>query len=492
MIWSDLSESDRTKHDPAEVFAAGERNHHISNTAYPIAHRIVWKPYRSDEHEKRKLQTAAIERIQDFALYSHIPFCETRCYFCEYTVVSRDELQRSSEYMELLSRELKMYTALLGGRRLHGFDIGGGTPSFVEGKLIARHVEEVMKRFDCQSGFEISIETTPRIAAADPDKMRLYHDCGIRRISMGIQVVQPDLLRALGRDSNGLEHHFRARDNIRRAGFEKFNVDLMYGFAGQSLLSWEETLRQAIRLNPDFITLYRMRYKLTRISSQAANVRLDDVRDQLSLAAEILTREGYLANPGKNTYSKISNHAGTSAYLTRRVILGMPYLGLGLGAQTMTNSTISYNDGSAGKKIHPYARSIQNGSLPVQDVYDLPLAQMTAKMAAVSLYFGEINTAAFLEKFGLTLEEAYPDETKFALAENLMHYTESGNGIEIGAQKNSLALTKKGASHFNGTIALFFAPSVKEYLIGKQDENSVSPGSTGESLRETEYECILR
>jgi oxygen-independent coproporphyrinogen-3 oxidase len=140
---------------------------------------------------------------------------------------------------------------------------------------------------------------------------------GIERISMGVQVTQPDLLKALGRDSNGLEHHYRATEHIRAAGFRKFNLDLMYGFADQSADSWRATLEHAIRLDPDYITLYRMRYKLTRISHQADRVTLDMAREHAKIAKEMLFAAGYAANPGKNTYSRINGDTGTSAYLTR-------------------------------------------------------------------------------------------------------------------------------------------------------------------------------
>ncbi len=223
--------------DPAQVFAAGERNHHISNTAYPIAHNVTWRPYRT--RPESDAVAAAFSGIPELTLYSHIPFCETRCYFCEYTVVGKRELDSTREYMDLLGRELAMYRDLLGERAVSGFDIGGGTPSFVDADLIAKHVDEVMRSFRLLPGFEISIETTPRIAAADPAKLKAYKQCGIDRISMGLQVTEPDLLRRLGRSENGLEHHARARDHIRAAGFKKFNVDLMYGFAAQSDESFE-------------------------------------------------------------------------------------------------------------------------------------------------------------------------------------------------------------------------------------------------------------
>lgn len=479
------SPADCQTFDPADVFAAGEQNHHISNTAYPIAHRETFWPYRIAREAHRATVESAFEGIDELCLYSHIPFCETRCFFCEYTVVGRRELDATEEYMAALDRELLLYRELLGPRRLYGLDIGGGTPSFPAADLIARHLQNVTDNFAISADFSVSIETTPKIASLEPDKIRAYKAMGIDRISMGVQVTQPDLLKTLGREENGLEHHYRATENIRRAGFTKFNIDLMYGFADQSAESWAATLAHAIALEPEYITLYRMRYKLTRISHQAERVTLTHAREHARVAKEKLAAAGYRANPGKNTYTRVANDTnchggqgsardttshpaptGTSAYLTRRVIQGMPYLGLGLGAQSFTHSTISYNSGAVGKNLSPYLRDIEKGILPIQDLYHLSSAHMMAKMIAVSFYFGEINLSAFREKFAIDLESAYPAAVDYLLQQGLMHYTESENGAELeGRDKRSLSLTELGAKHFNGSIALFFAPSVQDYLI---------------------------
>lgn len=465
--------ADRVRHSPATVFAAGERNHHISNTAYPIAHRETFWPYRVAREKHAETVAEAFDGLGEICLYSHIPFCETRCFFCEYTVVAKKELSATEQYMAALNRELEIYAEHLGARTITGFDIGGGTPSFPAAALIAEHIAAVKRHFRTGPGFEISIETTPRIAAGAADKIFAYKEMGIDRISMGIQVTQPDLLKILGRETNGIEYHFRAAEHIRAAGFRKFNLDLMYGFAGQSEAAWQATLTHALQLAPDYITLYRMRYKLTRISHQAEKVEMAQVRAQARLAKDMLTAAGYLATPGKNTYSRIAGDTGTSGYLTRRVIEGASYLGLGLGAQTFTDSTISYNSGAAGKNLAPYLRDIEKGILPLQDLYHLPAEHMMAKMVAVSFYFGEVNLAAFEKKFGCSFEAAYPEAVTFALSEGLMQYTQSENGPELeGLNARALSLTPLGAQHFNGTIALFFAPSVQSYLLGRDPEHA--------------------
>ena len=173
-----------------------------------------------------------------------------------------------------------------------------------------------------------------------------------------------------------------------------------------------------------------------------------------SPARNLLTAAGYQANPGKNGFSRVPGDPGTSEYLTERVVRSTPYLGLGLGAQTFTNNLLAYNHGAATKLINHYLHATQVGELPIQDLYHLPLSEAMAKMISVSFYFGEIHLEAFRYRFGMELEERFPDEIAFILDRKLMEY-----------HGQTLRLTPKGAHVFNGVIALFYSNRVREHLL---------------------------
>ncbi len=472
--WVAPSPDDAVRCDPADVFAAGERNHHISNTAYPIAHERTWAPYRQTRDAYDAVVADAFSDVDDFCLYVHVPFCEVRCSFCEYTVVSGSDLDETAAYTAALVDEIGDYGRRLADRRrpIRGVDIGGGTPAYLDIEHLEAIVAALRGAFDVgDAGF--SIETTPRLAARDADKLKAYTALGIERMSMGVQVIQPDLLKVLERDGNGVEHHHQAMHNMRAAGCERVNLDVMYGFADQSLQSLEATLKHCIALGPEYVTLYRMRYKLTRISHQASRVSAAHAKSHAKLARAILEDAGYSANPGKNTFvhqrakSARPDDVGTSDYLTRRVIQGTPYLGLGLGAQTFTHTTISYNDGSVGKNLAPYLRAVDDKRLPIQDLYVLPAVQMMAKFVAVAFYFGEIDRPSFRAKFGVDVDDAFADEVAWAKAQGFMHDTGGQSGTS-----SALSLTSEGAAHFAGVIALFFAPSVQRTLIDRDPETA--------------------
>ncbi len=471
MKWKAPSLADQQHYPPRQVFEAGLRHHHIANTAYPINHNWTMKPYRA---RPKDLETVTVEAWQDIdrmSLYVHIPFCQARCNFCEYTVIDpADNARSEDDYFDLLLQEMEIYDRLLTTRKkiLTGFDIGGGTPALSKTENIARVVDKARAMFRWQPGMQISIETTPLIAANEPDKIAALHQMGIDRISMGVQITQLSLAKKLGRQYKGFANLQKAVRHIREAGFKKFNIDLMYGFAGQSVADWRNSVEKSIELEANYITLYRMRYKGTRLQAQANQVTKEIVTQMAAAAGETLHRAGYVAPPGKNTYSRLPNDGGCSDYLTNRVVKGEPYLGLGLGAQSLSHHTLAYNRGAASKQIKPYQKSLQAGQLPIQDLYNMPPAVSMAKMISVSFYFGEINLPHFHQKFGSTLEEQFPVEVDFTLSEGLMEY-----------RGDCLSLTPKGAKAYNGVIALFYAPAVKLHLLQRPANFSKGAGEQG-------------
>jgi len=457
MKWHRPTAADQQFFNPQQIFSAGLRHHHIANTAYPINHNWTMKDYRVPRVDYADTTALAWQDIDEMCLYVHIPFCQARCNFCEYTVINPADNEKSEDlYFDLLLEEFKQYSKLLSTRRktLAGFDIGGGTPAFAKTQNIARVIKAARSYFQWQPGMEISNETTPLIAAPQPGKIAAFKQMGIDRISMGVQITQLNLAQRLGRQYKGFDHLLEAVCNIRSADFEKFNIDLMYGFAGQSVTDWRDSLVKSLELEPDYITLYQMRYKGTQLQAQASQVSKDTINQMVTAARDVLIDAGYEGAPGKNTYSRLPNDPGTSDYLTNRVIKGTPYLGLGLGAQSYSHNTLAYNRGAAGKQIAPYRKALKAGQLPLQDLYDMPRTASMAKMISVSFYFGKINRKYFARKFGITLEEEYPAEVDFVLSEGLMEYRDG-----------CLSLTHKGDENYNGVIALFYAPAVKQHLL---------------------------
>jgi len=464
--WAQPTAEDSRNHNAQDVFLAGMRHHHTANTAYPIAHGTTVKPYRvqrtRDQKAIRETLVGAYGGLKEMMLYVHVPFCEQRCQFCEYTVVDpkegrRDEVQ--DRYFEALLGEFDLYRNMLdtSSKRLVGFDIGGGTPSMASTDNIARVMDKAATCFNMDlKSFEVSIETTPKIAASQPEKIRAYYDMGIRRISMGVQTTDFALAKRLGREDG--DYLIAAQNNIRNAGFESFNIDLMYGFplreGGQD--KWGATVQNTIDvLDPDHITLYRMRYKGTKMAHLQERIGLTQVNQQGAVAKTILNDAGYKGWIGKNTYSRTPGSSGCSDYLEKRVVQGTPYLGLGLGAQSFSQSTLAYNLGGVTKRLEQYLKSVELGRVPIQDLYHLSHSGAMGKFCSVSFYFGGISLQAFEANFGVALSAVFPDKVSFALDEGLMELTDG----------DRLQMTPKGKVNYSGVLALFYAPHVQQQLL---------------------------
>ena len=438
--------------DCMKVYETGLLYHHYANTAYPLTPTSFMQYKLTDQNEIREFVEDEWKKAEALSLYIHSPFCKQRCKFCEYVVLEGTDSSVEDAYVELLLREMEMYAKILKDKPIVGYDLGGGTPTKLSVENLRRITEAVNRLFRIQEGVVFSIETTPLIAANEPEKIRAVYDMGYRRISMGVQTVSEKLLSALGRDGSKSIYE-RAVENIRAAGFERFNIDLMYGFLHQTDTDFDNTLHYAMGLKPEYITLYRNRYKGTKLEGESGGVSIYKAMSQYRIAYRALTENGYDANVGKNTFSRVEGDYGTSDYLTKRVIEGVPYVGMGLGAQSFGMNYLAYNLGAAEKRMDRYKAAIEAGRLPLQDIYRLPLEETVAKMVSVAFYFAFIDLEAFSKRFGIRLEEMFPEAVKFVLENRLMEHRDG-----------RLYLTDRGADYINGVIPLFYSQRSQEEL----------------------------
>lgn len=323
---------------------------------------------------------------------------------------------------------------------------------------IEKVTNKLSQSFNLESDFVWSIETTPYNAVNKFDELKGIHNLGFQRISMGVQTVNTELLKKMEREGGTLLYQ-KAVDAIRNAGYSRFNIDLMYGFKEQSVEDFRATVEYTVSLAPEYITLYEMRYKMTKIAQDALEVTRAKVNRQYRIAYEILTQNGYMANYGKNTFSKIENDYGTSDYLTNRVIKATPYLGLGAGAQSFGMNYLAYNQGAATKSISKYIDYVNNNRFPIQDIYNLPEQEVMAKAISVMFYFGFIDLALFKKRFGKDFIEIFKDEIEYLKLWNL---------AEIDS--DIFTVTRNGITHLSGVIPMFYSDRSKQELMNMDIE----------------------
>lgn len=434
-----------------DIFDRGIKFHHYCNTAYPLRPNSLAQFEVHDNDDIKELVKKNIEEQEELCLYVHVPFCQARCKFCEYVVLDNPEEGDADNYVEHLLKEIELYRDMIKEKKIVGYDLGGGTPAYLSIDNLTK-ITNAIKRFNLEDGMYLSIETTPVIAANDPDKIKAIKELGYNRISMGFQTVSEKLLESLGREGSESIYE-KAVDNIRKAGFDRLNIDLMYGFLNQSDEDFANTIKYTIALNPEFITLYRNRYKGTKLESESQGVTLYKVNRQYDIAYKLLKESGYIANNGKNTFSKIPNDMGTSSYLTKRVINAASYIGFGLGAQSFCGNYLAYNLGCADHKYNKYFDAIDNGILPINDIADMPIEEVRAKALSVMFYFGFISMKAYKARFHEDFKAIYTAQIEFLQNHQLMEYID----------EDTFMLTDYGAAHLYGIIPLFYSErSIKE------------------------------
>jgi len=463
-IWfNETSTPDTLVHNPETVFDAWKYWHHLANTAYPINHvKTVVPYYRIKNSLKDAFTQSAWEWIDSFGLYAHIPFCAHRCYFCEYTVLDPKTYHNEdahSSYTQALKKEIQMYAerTSLWWKKIRWFDIGGWTPSAIEAKHIEEIISQVDNSFHLPQDTNISIETTPEIAAQHPERIQAYNTMWINRISMWVQSINPRILAQVWRTNTSVDRNKKAIDHIRNAWFDSFNIDIMYGLIWQKIESVKATLQHVFSLNPEHITIYRTRYKGTKVAEKWYKVQYEDIQNQAKLIKNMLKDAWYDALTGKNTFSKVAWSSWASRYLTERVVNWTPYLWVWLGAQSLTPHILSYNQWAWSKDIKNYLRYIDRWEFPIQDMNHLSPEMSAGKFISVSFYFWWIHLPSFQKNYGCSVKDMFPDKVAYVLENWYMRY-----------QWDRLQLTEKWVESYSWVISLFYAASVQSYLIGKE------------------------
>ena len=219
---------------------------------------------------------------EPFGVYLHIPFCAARCGYCAFaTWTDRGHLQ--AQYLDALQRDI-LRSAL---PPVTSVFVGGGTPTLVDAAALV----EVVRAIPTTAGAEVTIECNPDDVTLE--MMRTYRAGGVNRVSLGVQSMVGHVLQSLER-THVPSNVVRAVTAIKQAGVPTFNLDLIYGGAGESLADWRTTLEQAIDLGPTHISAYALTIEAG--TPLAAKPELhpddDDLADKYELADDLLTAVG--------------------------------------------------------------------------------------------------------------------------------------------------------------------------------------------------------
>jgi oxygen-independent coproporphyrinogen-3 oxidase len=224
-------------------------------TSYPTV--PYWTEAPSREQWVSHLRETLARPNATFSLYVHIPFCETLCTFCGCnTAITRDH-KKEAPYVDVLLQELDVYLAQvpeLANQACLQLHLGGGTPTFLAASELHRLISGLRTRLKMQrSDFEGSVEVDPRRTTRE--QLEALYKLGFHRVSLGVQDFDAEVQRLVNR-IQPLDVTRSITEASREIGYRSVNFDLIYGLAKQTLVSFEETVRQTIRLKPDRIALY--------------------------------------------------------------------------------------------------------------------------------------------------------------------------------------------------------------------------------------------
>ena len=273
--------------------------------------------------------------MRDLSIYIHIPFCVRKCLYCDFLSFpigfGREKMQ---DYVNLLRREMIASAEEYEEYEVLSIFWGGGTPSLLPSEEVCRIMETLGEHYRIARDAEITIEMNPETAAEE--KLRDYITCGINRISIGLQSADDSELARIGRIHD--YHTFlSAYGMARKAGFHNINVDLMAALPGQSMVSYERTLKKVTELAPEHISAYSLILEegtpMHACQDEYHFPTEEEDREMYALTGE------YLASCGYHRY-EISNYAMAGYECRHNKVYWQRgnYVGFGLGASSMVDN----------------------------------------------------------------------------------------------------------------------------------------------------------
>ncbi len=381
---------------------------------------------------------------RELELYIHIPFCARKCAYCDFLSFAAPE-RVYRDYMDKLLEEICGQGPNFQEYRVSTIFVGGGTPSILPADLIMELFATLSENFDISPDAEITMEANP--GTLTMEKLEVYRQSGVNRLSIGLQSADDKELKYLGR-IHSYDSFLKSFQRARQAGFKNINVDLMSALPGQDVHSWKNTLKKVMMLKPEHISAYSLIIEegtpfyerfgepqgkqssvvcgesdadrggalpapktAAEIAARAAVMTLPDLpdedtdREMYHLTKEMMAAHGY------DRY-EISNYA-KKGYECRHNIgywTGVEYLGLGLGASSYTYGYRYHNT----ENLQEYlSLNLYEGGAAARDIEELSLEDKMEEFMFVGLRMMKgVSGSEFLERFGQNMWNVYGDALK--------------------------------------------------------------------------------
>lgn len=330
-------------------------------------------------------------------IYIHIPFCKSKCDYCDfYSLAGQEELM--NRYQKALLTHMKAFAPLLKGRAVDTIYFGGGTPSYYGQKRLREILALLQQKLSVSRQAEITVECNPD--SVDWRSMARLRRAGVNRISLGMQSADPGQLRCIHRIHTPRQVEQAVAD-VRKAHIQNLSLDLIYGLPDQTMESWIDTLKAAIALEPEHLSCYGLKVEANtplayKVDHGLALPDSDCQADLYLKAVELLQRAGY-------RQYEISNFAktGMESRHNLKYWMGREYIGFGPGAH-------SYFDGcrySYQRDLLAYIAGVETGSPPIDESQPISRPEQAREYLLLRLRTQRgIEEWEYRRKFGLNFE----------------------------------------------------------------------------------------
>lgn len=362
--------------------------------------------------------------MKRLGLYIHIPFCDRICNYCDFTAFQGAN-SKIKEYVEALKKEIE----LKGNKNflIDSIFIGGGTPSFIDGKYIFEILEKVKENFTVLDNIEISIETNPK--TFDEKKLEYYKSAKINRVSIGVQSFKDVILKELGRNHNSKEA-FDSIELVKKFDFD-LNLDLIFGYQSQTIEDILYDLEMVKNINPEHISYYgliieeKTKFKALQNAGKLNFLDEETERKMYHLIVEKLEEIGFKQYEVSN-FSKI----GKESVHNKKYWNCKEYLGLGISAHSYLNDERFSNTVNLAK----YIKELQSGNVPIEFREKLDISTKKFEYIIMNM---RLKDGFLISDYNCIFKSDFLEENKKAVKIGL-----ENNVVEI--KDNRIYFTKRG------------------------------------------------
>lgn len=351
-----------------------------------------------------------MNNLKPLSIYIHIPFCKEKCFYCDFLSFKGRE-NYFLDYKKALLNEINEFANKNKNiYEIKTIFIGGGTPSVLPIGFVGEIMESIFLNFNVSKNAEISIEANP--GSLSYDIIKHFKDSYINRISLGVQSLDNEILKKIGRIHTA-EQFYENYSNIRKAGFENVNVDLMFSLPSQTLEIFEDTINKILDLSPEHISCYSL------ILEEGTKFYNMYEKGELIPTNEDLDREFYykaIEYFEKNNYNlyEISNFAKHNMECKHNIIYWerKEYIGFGIGASSLLNNTRFSNT----RNFFDYI-NLKNE----KEIEILKKEDMYSEFVFLGLRMTKgISKEKFKKEFGIDINNIYKKEIEKFLKNGLL------------------------------------------------------------------------